>query len=127
MKSKAAPTGFCSDKSLLINLILMTVFWTAGSFNYYIITFYLKYIPGNIYVNTSLSSIAEVAAYIGSGLLMNIFGVKLSYMISFWLATAGGILLVIFFNAEGALIAVFILFAKFGISFAFNLSYLATP
>ena len=93
MKSKAAPTGFCSDKSLLINLILMTVFWTAGSFNYYIITFYLKYIPGNIYVNTTLSSFAEVAAYIGSGLLFNIFGVKLSYMISFWLATAGGILL----------------------------------
>ena len=33
----------------------------------------------------------------------------------------------IFFNAEGALIAVFVLFAKFGISFAFNISYLSTP
>ena len=105
----------------------MTVFWSAGSFNYYIITFYLKYIPGNVYVNTSLSCIAEVLAYIGSGLLMNVFGVKLSYICAFILAAAGGILLVIFFNAEGALIAVFILFAKFGISFAFNLSYLATP
>ena len=121
------PTGFCQDKALLVNLILMTVFWSAGSFNYYIITFYLKYIPGNVYVNTSLSCIAEVLAYIGSGLLMNVFGVKLSYICAFILAAAGGILLVIFFNAEGALIAVFILFAKFGISFAFNLSYLATP
>ena len=105
----------------------MTIFWTASSFNYYIITFYLKYLPGNIYVNTSLSCIAEMLAYIGSGLLMNFFGVKLSYIIAFILAALGGILLVIFFNAEGALIAVFILFAKFGISFAFNLSYLATP
>ena len=105
----------------------MTVFWSAGSFNYYIITFYLKYIPGNVYVNTSLSCIAEVFAYIGSGLLMNIFGVKLSYICAFILAAVGGILLVIFFNAEGALIAVFILFAKFGISFTFNLSYLAPP
>ena len=112
---------------MLVNLILMTVFWSAGSFNYYIITFYLKYIPGNVYVNTSLSCIAEVLAYIGSGLFMNVFGVKLSYICAFILAAAGGILLVIFFNAEGALIAVFILFAKFGISFAFNLSYLATP
>ena len=92
----------------------MTVFWSAGSFNYYIITFYLKYIPGNVYVNTSLSCIAEVLAYIGSGLLMNVFGVKLSYICAFILAATGGILLVIFFNAEGALIAVFILFAKFG-------------
>ena len=112
---------------MLINLILMTVFWTSSSFNYYIITFYLKYIPGNIYVNTSLACIAEVIAYLCSGFVMNIFGVKLSFIISYVLAATGGILLVIFFNAEGILIAVFVLFAKFGISFAFNLTYLATP
>jgi len=119
--------GFCKDKAMLCNLILMTVFWTSSSFNYYIMTFYLKYIPGNIYVNTSLSCIAEVTAYIASGFVMNLFGVKLSFMISFVLAAVGGILLVIFFHAEGALIATFVLFAKFGISFAFNISYLATP
>jgi len=118
---------FCSDKALLCNLILMTIFWTTGSFNYYIMTFYLKYIPGNIFVNTSLSCTAEIIAYICSGFVMNLFGVKLAYMISFILAAVGGILLVIFFNAEGALIATFVLFAKFGISFAFNISYLATP
>ena len=126
-KAKKTPTGFCQDKAMLMNLILMAIFWTASSFNYYIITFYLKYIPGNVFVNTSLSCIAEVFAYIGSGFLINIFGVKLSYIISFILAAVGGVLLVIFFNAEGALIAVFVLFAKFGISFAFNLCYLATP
>ena len=58
---------------------------------------------------------------------MNIFGVNLSFIISFILAAIGGILLTIFFNAEGALIATFVLFAKFGISFAFNIAYLATP
>jgi len=105
----------------------MTIFWTSSSFNYYIMTFYLKYIPGNVFVNTSLSCIAEVCAYVGSGIVMNIFGVKLSFIISFVLAAIGGIFLVIFFNAEGALIAVFVLFAKFGISFAFNIAYLATP
>ncbi len=105
----------------------MTIFWTSSSFNYYIMTFYLKYIPGNVYTNTSLSCIAEVIAYVGSGIVMDIFGVKLSFMISFILAATGGILLVIFFNAEGLLIATFVLFAKFGISFAFNIAYLATP
>ena len=118
---------FCSDKSLLCNLILMTIFWTASSFNYYIMTFYLKYIPGNIYVNTSLSCIAELVAQVTSGVIMNVFGVKLSFIISFFVAAAGGIFLVIFFSADGALIAVFVLFAKYGISFAFNVAYLATP
>ena len=105
----------------------MAVFWTCGSFNYYIMTFYLKYIPGNIFVNTSLASIAELCAYFGSSAVMGAFGPKLSYMISFVLAAAGGIFMVIFFNADDVLIAVFVLFAKFGISFVFNLSYLATP
>lgn len=105
----------------------MTLFWTTSSFNYYIMTFYLKYIPGSVYVNTSLSCCAEIIAYICSGLVMDFFGVKLSFMISFTLAALGGILLTIFFSAEGALIAVFVLFAKFGISFAFNIAYLATP
>ena len=105
----------------------MTCFWTTSSFNYYIMTFYLKYIPGNLYVNTSLASLSEVCAYIGSGIVIDKFGVKLGFIISFILAAAGGIFLVIFFQAEGALIAVFVLFAKFGISFAFNISYLATP
>ena len=105
----------------------MCVFWTVSSFNYYIISFYLKYIPGNIFVNTSLSCTAEVLAYVVSGVAMKKFGVKLSYIVSFITAAVGGILLVIFFNAEGALIAVFVLFAKFGIALTFNLCYLATP
>ena len=121
------PIGFCQDKALLVNLILMTIFWTVSSINYYVMTFYLKYIPGSVYLNTSLSCIAEIIAYIGSGLVMNTFGVKLSFIISFILAGAGGILLVIFFQADGYLIGVFVLFAKFGISFAFNIAYLATP
>ena len=112
---------------MLLNLVLMATFWTFSSFNYYIITFYLKYIPGNIYINTSLSCTAEVIAQISSGFVMNKFGVKLSFIIAFILAAAGGLFLVIFFQADGFLIAIFVLFAKFGISFAFNVSYLSTP
>lgn len=107
--------------------MLMAVFWTTSSFNYYIITFYLKYIPGNIYVNTSLSCTAEVLAYFISGAVLKTFGVKLSFILSFILAAIGGIMLVIFYNASGALIGVFVLFAKFGIASCFNLCYLATP
>ena len=105
----------------------MTIFWTTSSLDYYLMIFYLKYIPGNIFINTTLSSFADLLGYAGSGIIMKTFGVKLSFMISFILAAIGGFLLVIFFNAEGALIAVFVLFAKFGISVAFNISYLATP
>ena len=105
----------------------MTIFWTTSSLNYYLMIFYLKYIPGNIYVNTTLSCVADLLGYTGSGIVMDKFGVKLSFIISFLLASVGGLFLVIFFNAEGALIAIFVLFAKSGIALAFNISYLATP
>mmetsp|Transcript_18873 Transcript_18873/g.22298 ORF Transcript_18873/g.22298 Transcript_18873/m.22298 type:complete len:165 (-) Transcript_18873:26-520(-) len=103
----------------------MTIFWTTSSLNYYMILFFLKYVPGNIFVNTTLSCMADLLAYGGSGVVMNRFGVKLSFMISFLVAACGGLLLVIFFKADGALIAICVLFAKFGIAFAFNMSYLA--
>ena len=115
------------DRKLLCNLVLMTIFWTTSSLNYYLMIFYLKYIPGNIYVNTTLSCVADLLGYACSGIIMDKFGVKLSFIISFLLASVGGLFLVIFFNAEGALIATFVLFAKFGIALAFNISYLATP
>ena len=126
LKSEQA-TGFCKSKAMLLNLILMTVFWTTSSLNYFIITFYLKYIPGNIYTNTSLACIAEIVAYIVIGFIMDKFGVKLSFIISYILAAVGGIFLVIFYNADGYLIGVFVLFAKFGISVAYQCCYLATP
>ena len=118
---------FCGNKALLFNLIIMAALWTAASFGYYLITFFLKYIPGNIYVNTSLASLSEITAYICSGFVMKAFGVRLSFIISFGLGAAGAFLLAAFFNSNDALIATFTLFAKFGIAFAFNNTYLATP
>jgi len=125
-KAEEAPVTFCSNKTILLNLILMIVMWTASSFDYYFITFFLKYIPGNIYVNTSISSISEIIAYCFSGSLMKILGIKMSYLIAWVIATTGGILMICFSGSDAAM-GVFVLLSKFGVSFAFNNSYLATP
>ena len=47
-------------------------------------------------------------------------------LIAFLIATVGG-LLMIFFKAEASLISISVLFAKFGISLAFNMVYIAMP
>ena len=54
--------SFTKTKGMLCNLILMTIFWTSSSMNYYIMSFFLKYIPGNIFVNASLACISELMA-----------------------------------------------------------------
>ena len=118
--------SFCSSKIILVNLILMCVLWSASTFNYYLLTFFLKYIPGNIYTNTAISNASELVAYAASGYLMNLMGIKISYFTGFSVATAGGLLLIFFFSAIDY-VPFFVLLAKFGVSFAFNISYLGTP
>ncbi len=57
------------DRTMFINLIVLIFLWVASSFDYYLINFQLKYIDGDIYVNTIVSSVSEVTAYMVSGAL----------------------------------------------------------
>jgi len=53
----------------LTNVLIFVYMFCAASFNYYLITFYTKYMPGNVYVNTIVSSVAEmVAAFLAGSL-----------------------------------------------------------
>lgn len=107
-------------------LILFTGFWTTSSVNYYLIVFLLKYIPGNLYVNTTVSALAEIIANITSGFIVKMIGIKYSYIVAYVIATLGGLCMTFFFNVSSAM-AVFVLLSKFGIAFAFNTAYLTTP
>jgi hypothetical protein len=40
---------FCTDKLMVNNAVIMVIIWTTCSFNYYLINFYLKYIPGDLF------------------------------------------------------------------------------
>jgi len=100
--------------------------WSISSFNYYLITFYMKYVPGNIYVNTTASALSENLAYVVSGILLNKIGIKLCYVCPLIIAIVGGFLLTSI-PATGWTEASFVLIAKFGISWSFNNCYLSTP
>lgn len=126
-KQKEKPLGFCSSKVIFVNLAVMCCFWTCAAFNFYLIVFYLKYLNGNIFLNTSMSSIADQIGHLIAGLVMNKFGVKLAFTSFFLVSAAGGILLLSFFNTSDILISIFVLFSKMGISGVFGLVYVATP
>jgi Na+/melibiose symporter-like transporter len=111
---------------VLWNLALLTVNWVAASFNYYMLTFYMKYVPGDIYVNSTVGAFAEIAGDIVAGILMKWLGFKAAFVIAFIIAGIGGFCIG-FISTSGVGIAFFVLWAKFGISFAFNLCYLAIP
>ena len=88
--------------------------------------FYMKYVPGSIYVNTTAGAVSENLAYVVSGLLLNRIGIKLCYIIPLSIAIIGGFLLSAF-PSEGLTEAAFVLIAKFGICWSYNNCYLSTP
>lgn len=117
---------FCNHKSIRNNLIVYCFMWSISSFNYYLIFFAMKYLSGSIYVNTTASAISENSAYVVSGILLNKIGIKACYVCALIIAIIGGFLLTVYSDA-GALEAVFVFIARFGICWSFNNCYLSTP
>jgi len=72
----------------------MSFIWVAVSFDYYLVGFELKYLPGDIYVNGLASSISDNVAYVVSGLMYAKIGWKWSGASMFSLSTVGGLLII---------------------------------
>ena len=102
----------------------MLYLWPATSTAYYLINFYLKYMPGNIFLNSSFAAIAEILSYILAGALYVKFGLKKAQFFTFMLGMAGSIFIMLLANLKSIMPA-FVLVAKFGIGAAFGLIYIA--
>lgn len=64
------------NRQLKINLICSCMVWLHGSFNFYMLTFYLKYFPGNIFVNAMSFAAADLIAYSCSGIVLKLFSIR---------------------------------------------------
>jgi hypothetical protein len=51
------------------NLFIMMMAWSASSFCFYILGFYIKYIPGDIFMNTIIVSIADSVSSVLTGII----------------------------------------------------------
>lgn len=124
----SASKYFKEHPKILVNLICMILVWCASSFCYYLISYQLKYIQGDIFINNIVSSTSELVAYGLSGFLLSIMGLKKVLISSFCLSFIGMLFLII--NGQGAgqfLISLYVLGSKFGISSTFNMAYLGNP
>ena len=113
----------CKDRTILVNLVCMTIVWVAASFCYYLISFQLKYIQGDIWINSIVSSTSELFAFGLSGIIVGKLGLKWTIVISFIVANVGMICLAAIQPDNQTLLAMFIIGSKFGISANFNMAY----
>ena len=112
-----------------LNLFLMVIAWVTATVNYSMINLYMKYVPGSIYVNFTVSGASEILAHIVVGLFYLKLTPRWTFFIGYAISIAGAIPLVFQskFEDSGVLVACFVLFVKFGISMSMCACYISTP
>ena len=97
----------------------------TSSFGYYLISYEMKYIRGNIYLNCGISSFSELLANVFSALLYNRIGFKKTFVISYMIGLVGMLFLVMTDTLQYGWLSLFILGSKFGVSSTFNIAFIA--
>lgn len=117
---------YLKQRVIVVNLIVMAYMWAACSFGYYMIIFYLKYLPGNIYNNSLSSGGTDLIAVVFSGVLYGKLGLRKTVTGLFTLSTIGGLMIIFLGENSTTLVPIFVVITKFGISGGFVLCYCST-
>lgn len=117
---------YLKSRVIKINLFVMAYMWAACSFGYYMIIFYLKYLPGNIYNNSLSSGGTDLVAVLCGGYLYGRFGIRKSFTFLFTLSVIGGTIIIFLGDSATTLMPIFVVICKFGISGGFVLVYCST-
>lgn len=117
----------------------MILSWLTCSLNFTMISFMLKYFPGDIFFNGLMSCSSELLAYWLSCYIYQLHGAKSALFWSYAIAAIGGASILIYITLTGfyekgkqiqsigqiILYGILILITKFGISAAFNICYVS--
>lgn len=68
------------------------IIYAEGMFNFYLLTFYLKYFPGNIYENSVYIALSNLTAFALVGVLLSYTSMKVTMRIGAILSSVGGLL-----------------------------------
>jgi hypothetical protein len=109
----------------LINLCILVFLWMTASFNLYMVGFYMKYIPGSIFVSTLIACLGDIPLSIGGGFLYFHFGPRVAMPIFLTVAIVGSISLITWAKSVEALIPVVVLITRSGMKCTFDSCYLA--
>mmetsp|Transcript_12965 Transcript_12965/g.17466 ORF Transcript_12965/g.17466 Transcript_12965/m.17466 type:complete len:218 (+) Transcript_12965:944-1597(+) len=105
------------NKPYLSNLLIMMLCWQALGFTNTLVSFEMKYLEGDIFINSYTAALAETIAKLGAGVVLVQLGTKPLFAAAFLIAFAGSLnLLNLTEGSDPFLASVFIMMTKFGVS-----------
>lgn len=101
--------------------------WMIASFNLYMIGFYMKYIPGSIYVSTLVACLGDIPLSIGGGFIYHHKGPRVAMPIFLSVAIFGSVSLITWVDPirDKILIPIVVLLTRSGMKCTFDSCYLA--
>ena len=119
--------SFLQQPAIRRNLGVMAICFTTFSFNYYMVSFLLKYFPGNMFVNSAVSSLSDVSGNILGGIMYASFGAKRALGVSYSISILGGFGILLIQastdNKTSLLFPALVLIAKLGMTSVINILY----
>ena len=114
------------NQQLKQNLVCSCVYWLLGSFNFFLITFYLKRFPGSIYTNSMCYAFADITAFLCSGGVLKFFTIQQGLCFSYSVSVAAGVAYLVFWDAEASwVIPAIVWFCRVGGAMSFNIGYVS--
>jgi Na+/melibiose symporter-like transporter len=102
------------------NLLLMIYIWVASSFNFYLINYITKNLPGDFFMNSLISSITDVIVAALSGIAYAKMGLRLVFSTFFAISAVGGVLIIVLGESLEGYVPMMLSFAKGGIKIAIH-------
>ena len=106
------------------NLIWSIILYMEATFNYYLLTFYLKYFPGNIFENAGIYALSDFAAFIIAGVVLKFLSISNSFRVCLTLAFTGGMLYLCTSN-KANLVPLFICLCRVGQTMTYNVAVIS--
>jgi hypothetical protein len=101
--------------------VAASVLYAVACFNFYMLSFYLKYFPGNIFENSAIYACSDLLAMILVGVAFRVTSMQNGMRFACAMAFTGG-MLYLFLSARTDLIPYMICFARVGQTMQFNIT-----
>jgi hypothetical protein len=105
-------------------LVIVTIIWIVSSFDWFLIGFQLKYVAGDLYLNTYLSTASDIAVSTLAGIIYTYLGLKPTFVSLFAVSVVGSLIYIFVETTNIYLLAVFILGTKLGVGGTFNICFI---
>ena len=128
IKLEGKISELCKIKFLRTNTFVLISLLSLGCFNFFLIIFQVKNFRGNLIYNTFAEQSAEISATLISGYIYMKTGPKIGFCSMYFVSLIGSVLLLYIMknNHLRHLTPIVLMISKFGVSAAFNMSFIAS-